>query len=195
MKTLTNESQIYMFNTCLTFLAAVFSRGFGVLVFKAARRCFHGICWRRENTQYHISNTLLPLKGKHVTKHSSAHSISHRLHFFLPRSTPQQEMKAAVSPCRRPARAWRTSAQRPSSSATGPKARVTTLPTSTASGSPPSISRSTPSRPQRRSKPDSCCRASAAARCAWRTCEGLGPAVCRRLAIRVLNQKGGGGLK
>lgn len=91
---------------------------------------------------------------------------------FLPlspsvlRSTQRQETKAEVSPYHRPALALRTSAQRPSLSATGPKAPATTSPTSTVSGSPPSIGRSTRSRRQRRSKQASSCHASVAARSA-----------------------------
>lgn len=90
---------------------------------------------------------------------------------LCPRSTQQQEMKVVVSLCHRLGPVWRTSGQHRSSSATGPRAHATTLLMSTASGWPPWISPSTPSRRQRRSKRASSCHASAAAKSAWRTCE------------------------
>ena len=72
---------------------------------------------------FFLSNVTLP--SHLLPSHLCLHSIQ------------QQEMKVEVSPCHRLAPAWRTSAQRHSSSVTGLKAHATTLLTRTASGSPP----------------------------------------------------------
>lgn len=82
-------------------------------------------------------------------------------------------MKVEGSPYRRLVPALRISARHRLSSVTGPEAHATTLLTSTASGWPLWISLSTRSLQQRRSKQASSCRASAAARSAWRTYERL----------------------
>lgn len=96
-----------------------------------------------------------------------AHSLSH-----LCSSTRQQGQKAEANPWCPLAPAWRISEPLPSLSAMVLVERATTLPTSSASGwarwsSSSSLSALLPPRPSKRGSSGL---ASAAARCAWRTC-------------------------
>ena len=86
------------------------------------------VSWRIYGTSLFLNVIKLFLKMSHFVMFC----------FFLLLSTRPLAPKVADSRCRLQVLAWRTSARRLLSSATAPEERVTTSPTNTLSGSPPS---------------------------------------------------------